>query len=147
MTIARRKFLGLGVSLAAGATALYTAYKWRWGEPTEVIVAILHRRVGDLRVDAASFDRFATEYVDYRKDYRRQLSVLSIVSLPFQYVTPYGWIEQGGALRRLEDNVVSLYLLSTDFFLGGADESRPVSYLSFYDPYASVCRNPFMGPA
>jgi hypothetical protein len=143
MTIVRRKFLGLGAGLMAGSAALYTAYKWRWGEPTEVIVAILKRRLGDLRVDETSFEGFAARYVGYRKDYRRQLSILSIVSLPFQYVTPYAWIEQGGALRRLEDNVVSLYLLSTDFFSNGANVDRPVNYVAFYDPYEGVCRNPF----
>lgn len=144
MTLSRRKLLGWGAGLAAGTTALYTAYKWRWGEPTEVIVAILQRRLGDLAIDATSFDRFAEEYVSFRKDYRRQLSLLSIVSLPFQYVTPYAWFEQGAALRRLEDNVVSLYLLSTDFFQHGADERRAVNYVSFYDPYTSVCGNPFL---
>lgn len=147
MTIARRRFLGFGAGLVAGTAALYTAYKWRWGEPTEVIVAILSRRLGDLRVETASFHRFAAEYVEFRKDYRRQLSILSIVSLPLQYVTPYAWVEQGGAVRRLEDNVVSLYLLSTDFFQNGADSNRPVSYLSFYDPYTAVCRNPFLDRA
>jgi hypothetical protein len=147
MTIARRKLLGLGAGLVAGTSALYTAYKWRWGEPTEVIVAILKRRLGHLQVDPASFGRFAGEYVEARKDYRRQLSILSIVSLPLQYVTPYAWMEQGSALRRLEDNVTSLYLLSTDFFHNGGTDSQPVSYLSFYDPYSAVCRSPFLEQA
>ena len=34
------------------------------------------------------------------------------------------------------------FLLSTDFFQNGADESRLVRYVSFYDPYVSPCWNP-----
>lgn len=145
--IARRRFLGWGLGVAAGAGGLWTAWKWRYGEATEVIVAILERRVGYLQVEPAIFERFAADYVEFRKDYKRQLSILSIVSLPLQYVTPYGWLEQGSALRRLEDNVVSLFLLSTDFFEHGADEARTVGYVGFYDPYDLACRNPFLAEA
>ena len=34
------------------------------------------------------------------------------------------------------------FLKSTDFFLNGADESKPVKYISFADPYLSPCWNP-----
>jgi hypothetical protein len=49
----------------------------------------------------------------------------------------------GHPLRRLEDNIVTEYLLSTDFFFHDADESREVRYLSFYEPRLAPCRNPF----
>ena len=35
------------------------------------------------------------------------------------------------------------FLLSSDFFWNGADESRPVGYRAYYDPYAQACANPF----
>lgn len=35
------------------------------------------------------------------------------------------------------------FLASTDFFQNGADESRPLRYVSYYDPYVSTCYNPF----
>ena len=41
-------------------------------------------------------------------------------------------------------NLVARYLLSTDFFPGGADESRPLEYVEFYDPYVSPCYNPLV---
>jgi hypothetical protein len=34
------------------------------------------------------------------------------------------------------------YLMSTDFFRTGADESRPVRYIGFYDPDETPCSNP-----
>jgi hypothetical protein len=39
-------------------------------------------------------------------------------------------------------DVYTRYLLSTDFFRNGADESRRVRYLSFYHPYVTICYNP-----
>ena len=41
-------------------------------------------------------------------------------------------------------NLVARYLLSTDFFPGGADESRPLEFVEFYDPYVSPCYNPLV---
>jgi hypothetical protein len=40
------------------------------------------------------------------------------------------------------DGLTVQFLLSTDFFLNGADESRSVSYRTYYDPYDG-CSNPF----
>jgi hypothetical protein len=37
------------------------------------------------------------------------------------------------------------FLASTDFFQNGADESRRLRYVRFYDPYLSPCYNPFSG--
>jgi len=34
------------------------------------------------------------------------------------------------------------FLMSTDFFLNGADESRAVTYRTYYDPHDG-CSNPF----
>jgi len=141
MNLSRRKFLVLG--LAAGAVPLYAMYAWRWGDPTDIIVAILKRRVGYLRVEPSTLYDFAKSYISSRKEYDRKLATLSAISLPLQFLSPYRWLAQGNALRRLEDNVVSGYLLSTDFFANGANEQRAVSYISFYDPYTRPCGNPF----
>ena len=34
------------------------------------------------------------------------------------------------------------FLLSTDFFQNGADESRPLRYVRIFDAYASPCYQP-----
>ena len=39
------------------------------------------------------------------------------------------------------------FLMSTDFFQNGADESRPLRYVAYYDPYVSPCYNPLVGTA
>lgn len=144
MLTTRRKFIGLGIGIVGGAAALTTAYKWYFGEPQSVIIAILNRRLALLNIDRDSFYLFAADYLAFRKDYRKQLSAMSVVSWPLRYVSPYELLPMGASLRRLEDNVVSKYLLSTDFFQNGAESKRPIKYFSFYDPYVSICRNPFL---
>ncbi len=49
---------------------------------------------------------------------------------------------ENGSIRFYEDTVVRKYLLSSDFFLEGADESKPVHYLGWFDEFAPCC-NPF----
>lgn len=41
------------------------------------------------------------------------------------------------------DQARESFLKSTDFFPSGADESKPLAYLTLYDPYRSPCFNPF----
>lgn len=36
------------------------------------------------------------------------------------------------------------FVLSTDFFENGADESKPVSFVAYYDPYMMPCWNPLV---
>ena len=142
--LSRRAFMARAVAgVALLVAAPYAFYQWRYGNPTNVIIAILKRRVGYLKNEPGSFERFAQEYVDFKRDYLRQLTRMSVIALPFTYVTLYRWLPMGHPLRRLEDNVVTKFLLSTDFFIHGADESRNLKYLSFYEPQLAPCRNPF----
>lgn len=142
--LTRRALLTGGLAcLTVLVAAPYAAYQYRYGNPADIVIAILRRRVGYLRTAPGSFERFANEYLAYKAQHREQLARLSIIALPFTYVTLYRWLPLGHWLRRLEDNVVGKYLLSTDFFIHGADESRRVEYLSFYEPHLAPCRNPF----
>jgi len=144
MGIRRRRFLMLGAGTAVGVVATLGLSRGFRGNPSAVIVAILERRLGYLQIDRGSLDRFAADYIDTRKRFSRELSLMSLFALPYRYVTPHPWLKRGHALRRLEDNVVSRYLLSTDFFENGANETRPVAYVEFHDPYSIACRNPFV---
>lgn len=142
--LSRRAFLaGMIGGVALLVAAPYAVYHWRFGRPTSVVIAILKRRVGYLKNEPGSFERFAEEYVNYKREHLRQLARMSVIAFPFTYVTLYRWLPMGHPLRRLEDNVVTKFLLSTDFFMHGADESRDLKYLSFYEPQLAPCRNPF----
>ncbi len=46
-------------------------------------------------------------------------------------------------LDRSVDEVARRFLLSTDFFISGMDEERPVKFLGRFDPYTKLCSHPF----
>lgn len=137
--LTRRLFItGAATAVVAGS---YVGYKLVWGTPEEIVVAILERRLGHLRVDSSSFETFASAYVEHKHEVQGKLKKLSVISGPYQYSTAYDLVPMGHALRRMEDNVVGRYLMSTDFFEHGADESREIRYVAFYDPALTPCRN------
>ena len=138
--LSRRGFLAAVIGGLAVACGALFAFAGR-GNPDDVVVAILRRRVGFLGFDEALLREFSADYVRSRASYERQLALLSVAALPLTYVTLYRFVPMGHPLRRLEDNVVTRFLMSTDFFLHGADSEREVEYQGFYDPLRTPCRN------
>ncbi len=63
-----------------------------------------------------------------------------------RYVAAHREAERAGRLTPLYADFYDRFLLSTDFFPNGADESRPVRFLAFYDPRVSPCYNPLAPP-
>ncbi len=59
------------------------------------------------------------------------------------FVTAY----DAARARRMVDGTLAdalpRYLLSTDFFLNGEDEARPLRYVAFYHPRVTPCFRPF----
>jgi hypothetical protein len=143
----RRVILGgLGVVGVAGLGA------WGLGHVAlrAEIVSILHRRLGFLKLDEKGVHAFAKDQTDaafHKKipSWQRLRFHLLAAGIP-SYKRFFRSTDTRTRLRRLEDNLVSTYLLSSDFFLNGADESRTVNYLAYYDPLLP-CKNPFARPA
>jgi hypothetical protein len=108
----------------------------------DIVLAVLRRRLGYLNVGRASFEDFAGHYVKRKVDAHRQLELLGVVAPLWSVWTPYDWLPMGHPLRRLEDNVVSNFLQSTDFFENSADESRPIGYKGFFMVGDTRCPNP-----
>jgi len=134
MRITRRHFF---VAFLLGAVALLVAVVG--ARPVDPVLAILYRRLGYLDVEAGSFEAFARAYVAERPEVKRQLTLLGVVSPLLRIWSPYEHLSLDHPLRRLEDNVVSHYLLRTDFFQHGAREDRAIAYLGHERP---VCANP-----
>ena len=60
-----------------------------------------------------------------------------------QFFADYARLQGALSSRRpLSSDVYTRYLMSTDFFRHGADESRTVRYVGFYDPDNTPCGNP-----
>jgi hypothetical protein len=46
-------------------------------------------------------------------------------------------------LRRVEEQVIDLFVRSTDVFDPDRRRGAPIRYVALWDPYAATCRNPF----
>lgn len=127
------------------AASIYLGSWWvtkvRQEDALDIVMAILQKRLGYLKVDNE-------DLVAFSEAFQR--------SLPPKVKVLAGW---AGAVEPLysrtdvlssftstrfiefEEYVVSKFLLSTDFFQHNADETRDVKYLGLF-PYELSCANP-----
>jgi hypothetical protein len=151
--IKRRRILlgGLGI-VALAAVGL-----WGAGIAGESeIASAVRRRLGFLRLDDGGLRAFAKDYV--HSVALRAGSLLEERTSWFQWKFRIHSIMRGRGnslgltvdsrtgRERMEESWATLFLLSSDFFKAGANESRVVRYLGLYDPMGA-CGNPFARPA
>lgn len=131
----RRNLLRLGVvgGVALGSTGAAAWFGQEWIKrlhPTE-LAGYLESNFDYLTFSFGreKFHEFAEAYSQYYEEIRRE-----------------SWhVFRGGDAeeqRKTMDEFAMRFLMSTDFFLNGADESRPINYVMFYHPYRSPCWNP-----
>lgn len=144
--ISRRRLLLGGAALAALAAGGWAV--GRFGLQSQ-IAAILRRRLSFLQLDPAGVRQFAKD----------QTAAILGKKIPTWNRLRYHLFAGGAASfqrfyrsadarsrkERMEDGIISTYLLSTDFFTGGMDESRIVRYVRYYDA-GLPCQNPFARP-
>ncbi|MGO9931297.1 MAG: hypothetical protein ACLPV8_05740 [Steroidobacteraceae bacterium] len=139
----RRILVGLGIAALAAFGV--------WGADVAgeaEIVSAVRRRLGFLRIDNAGLHSFAKDYIrallaKRPSWYRWKYHIQSLFRNPG---ARWGVSTDTRSRReRIEDNLATLYLLSSDLFLKGADESRTIQYVSLYDPMRP-CGSPFARP-
>lgn len=126
----RRSFLkkvGLGASIAAIPGFLYTTTSLK-----DAVTGIITNELGYLKLDKAGVDRFADDY----------LKTVYSQSTPLKLKTYY-FLGRKAEQSWLINDVVSRYLLSSDYFLNKMDEGKIVKYTTLYNPYLNPCSNPF----
>jgi hypothetical protein len=119
----RRGFL---LATTAGALGLGAAGWWVLRPTGHPLARVIHAHLSFLRLEAVELARFIA---DHERAFPRFASRLESAT--------------GDERRKLERQLVSDFLLSSDFFSNGADEGRPVRHLALYDPRRVGCRNPF----
>jgi hypothetical protein len=143
----RRSFLfgGAGLALIAGLGV--------WGADAfsqQEIVSGVRRKLSFLKLDDAGLHAFAKDYINSMLAkrpswYRWKVHFNSL----FARSAASRWgisTDNRGKRDRLEDYLATLYLLSSDFFPAGADDTKVVGYVALYDPMRA-CGNPFARPA
>ena len=135
MRLGRRKFLKIGLvgSVlvgAAGATAWFNRDRIRKLQPEELANYLRSN------FDYLKFNFDQEQFVAYANDYREHYHVIPRESW---YVLRGGDADKHA---RFMEHFSMTFLMSTDFFMHGTDESRPINYVMLYHPYRSPCWNP-----
>ena len=138
----RSLLIGLGIAAAAvvGVVGIGDVVT-----ETEIASAV-RRRLGTLNLDEAGLHAFAKDQIatllakrpTWRRVKTRLRSALSKAPVIHYDIST----DKRTRRERLEDNLATVFLLSSDFFWNGADESRVVKYRELYDPMRA-CGNPF----
>jgi hypothetical protein len=144
--VKRRSLLigSLGIAVVAALGVLGAEY----ATETEIVSGI-RRRLPFLKFDTAGLHRFAKDYegVMLQKRpswYRWKYHFHNLFNKP--PAAQWGISnDKRNRKEHLEDDLATLYLLSSDFFANGADESRVIQYLAYYDPM-KPCNNWFARP-
>lgn len=113
------------------------------------LASMVRRRLSFLKLDDKGPDQFARDQIAALASKRPSLARIKTrisVALAKPYSRYRGISNDTRSRReRLEDNLATLYLLSSDFFTTGADPERTIHYVHLYDPIRA-CVNPFARP-
>ena len=134
----RRQFLNAalgGLSVASG---------WRYWRSNEAdaVLLVLRKRLDYLQIDPQGARAFAADLVAQRLLSPTRLKLIAAVAPLYMRLGLNGHDALQETIHHGEERVVSNFLLSSDFFINGADTTRSVRYLGFYDPL-KACANPF----
>lgn len=137
----RRVFILSTVAAALGGLG------WRYedGKDESAIVKVLYKQLHYLKLDAAGVRRFAYDLAAHKVVSSQRLDVIDAAGVLYTHSSLSPDSKLGKAIRWGEDRVVTQYLISSDFFINGADKSRTVNYLGYYNPLVA-CNNPFARP-
>lgn len=130
----RRAFLrtaGLGAAALALPATAFTARSFTPRGLHAAVSSILARELPYLKLDPEGVARFADEYfAEATLQQQMRVRVLALLRRP----TEDSW---------LVGNLVEEFLMGSDFFRTGMDESRVVQFQGIYTPYLRPCQHPF----
>jgi hypothetical protein len=142
----RRRFLliaaGVVVAAAVGVVGIVPSMT------ESQIVTHVRRRLSFLKLDEAGLQAFARDQVAALLAKRPTWNRMKyhFFALFTNSFTKYDRSnDRRSRIERMTDQFASTYLLSSDFFINGADAARLVRYLRLYDPLRA-CSNPFARP-
>ena len=136
----RRKFLKLtaagALALGAGYVGLKTFSPFR-----KVIVDILYADLKGLKIKQGDIEKFADEAAMQNPwKFNAKKQKLMAMYGPIKWM-PLPFKKEYKIYR---DDVVSRFLLSSNFFTNKMDESKEISYTGvIWGPYSTPCMNPF----
>ena len=142
----RRQFL---LAATVGGIAALTPWRFSRGSEEDAVIAVLRKRLDYLMLDELGLRAYARDLVDRQIVSSTKLRLIEVAAPIYTHLDVSSYENVlSQVVRHGEERVASLYLLSSDFFLEGADETRIVRYRSYYDPIHQprACKNPFARP-
>jgi hypothetical protein len=134
----RRNVFLLGLTGIAGLVGLRLAIS----SDEDAITDVLRKRLAHLLLDEQGLKTFARDLASKHKVASSRLLLVSAAAPIYSRISFDGQSALSHSIRHGEERIVTDYLLSTDFFINGADESRLIRYLGYFDPM-KACANPF----
>lgn len=133
--------------LLSSSAAICGVIAWDFATSSDqnAIIKVLRKKLHYLRLDDAGVRRYAADIALLGIVSSLRLHVIDAADGLYERHTLNPDSALGRALRHGEDRVVTQYLISSDFFINGADKNRTVKYLGYYDPMVA-CNNPFARP-
>lgn len=132
----RRQFLATGITGLAGLVT------WRFirSSDEDAIIAVLKKRLDYLSLDENGLRVFARDLVAQKIISSRKLRVLDFAGPVYTQLSLASYRNAlTHAIQHGEERIVTQYLLSSDFFQNGADETREVHCYRYYDPTRNPC--------
>ena len=141
----RRQFIA---SIGAGVVGLVA---WRYSVSTgeDAIVAIVRKRLNYLKLDLDGVHAFAKDLIKQQIIAPSKIRLIDMAGPIYTQISSR--LKDGDLAKELnhgEERIVSMYLLSSDFFQNGEDQNKLVHYVGFYDPFNNIraCNTPFVRP-
>jgi len=107
------------------------------------IAAIVYKRLGYLKLDPDGVQRFAQDFAARHILSSTRLHTAGLL-WPIYRRLPQHWHDRwSNRVNYAEERIVSAFLISSDFFVNGSDETKTVNYWKYYDAVGHACGNPF----
>lgn len=125
----RRKFIT--ITTLTGLIAGITSFRFISRSFDDAAADLIRDEVPYLKLDEDGVRKFVSDFSKH-KDRRYKFTIRGYSFLGISS-------KRSGKVNQL----VTAYLLSSDFFANGMDESRTIRYVGLYDPYLRPCAHPF----
>lgn len=138
----RRQFI---TGIAAGVTGL-VAWRYLASNQEGAIVDIIRKRLPYLKLDPNGVNAFARDLVKRNIINGGKLRLIDMAGPVYTGISSHlGHNALSHNFKHGEERIATMYLLSTDFFRNGHDESKVVRYVEFYEPFVTIhpCSTPF----
>lgn len=138
----RRRILIASATLVASSAGAPLAWRLatdRAGAIRRMILA----HVPATRIEAGAIEAFAADFLAQRTLLREGVAIDRACGLLGIGSTVPPCVDNARYMRRMEEQIVDLFLRSTDIFEPSRNRSAPMRYVAFLDPYSLTCRNSF----